>query len=111
MIARASITSLNMRPFASRRRPKVEKLRAKGNLDGLVDALTHVDLVIDRDGRGHDVGAQIRIDAADALGDAAPDVSVVVALTPALSDADERVRNAAARSPGRLRHDAAGDPA
>src|SRR5947209_5649042 len=110
MIARASITSLNMRPFASRRRPKVAKLRAKGNLDGLVEALTHVDLVLARDARGHDVGAQVRVDAADALGDAAPDTGVVAALTQALSDLDERVRIAAARSLGRLSHDAAVEP-
>jgi len=109
MIARASITSLNMRPFASKRRPKVEKLRAKGNLEGLVDALTHVDLVLDRDGHGHDVGAQVRVDAADALGDAAPEVGVVAALAQALSDIDERVRVAAARSLGRLGNDAAVD--
>jgi HEAT repeat protein len=110
MIARASITSLNMRPFASRRRPKIAKLRAKGNLDGLVEALTHVDVVLDRDGKGHDVGAQVRVDAADALGDAAPDTGVVAALTQALSDLDERVRIAAARSLGRLGHDAAVAP-
>jgi HEAT repeat protein len=110
MIARASITSLTIRPLAGRRRPKIAKLRAKGNLDGLVDALTHVDLVVDRDGRGHDVGAQVRVDAADALGDAPADATVVGALTQALSDRDDRVRAAAARSLGRLSDDAAVEP-
>jgi HEAT repeat protein len=69
-----------MWPF--RRRPDVERLAARRDVDGLARALTHED-------------AEVRRAAAGALGGCAP-VPAAIALLPALRDPDQAVRAAAA---------------
>jgi len=81
----------------SRRRPDVRRLTRKGDVAGLVAALEHTDQVLDRGGRRVDVGASVRRDAAEALGDH-DDPLVVRGLVGRLSDENEAVRLAAIRA-------------
>lgn len=83
-----------------RRRPRIEKLGATGDRDGLIAALRHQDVVTDRRGRVHDIGVSVRAGAAEALGKLEPSAEATRALVDALRDRDERVRLAAVRSLG-----------
>jgi HEAT repeat protein len=77
-----------------RRRPKIEKLRQAGDVDGLRAMLDYRDTQVASDGVLWDMGAPVRADAATAL--ATFDGPVVEeGLTRALSDSHPAVRKAA----------------
>jgi HEAT repeat protein len=78
------------------RAPKVEKLRRRNDVDGLVRALGYQDLVRDREGQVFDMGVELRERAVGALAgmDGQPATD---ALLRALGDPAESVRMAAVR--------------
>jgi HEAT repeat protein len=83
-----------MRVF-DKRKPNVKALARKGDVDGLIDAAGHTELVPGPDGDPVvDVGVPIREEALLALRDVAPDRAAHVFVT-ALDDSSERVRIAA----------------
>jgi hypothetical protein len=77
-----------------RRKPDVEKLRRKGNLDGLREAMLYQDLRVDRDGVEWDLGVQVRVDAVRALAEFYG-AEVAQCLADGLRDRDPEVRLAA----------------
>jgi len=84
----------------SRRRPNVRRLARRGDVAGLIRALEHTDIVLDRQGRPWDVGGLVRRDAVEALA-GRDDPAALEALIGRLSDEDESVRLAAI---GAIRH-------
>ena len=83
-----------MRVF-DKRKPNVKSLARKGDVDGLIKAAGHTELVPGPDsGMTVDVGVRIREEALFALRDVAPDHAGDVFVT-ALGDSSDRVRTAA----------------
>lgn len=76
------------------RRSPVERLRRKGDVEGLVRLLRERDLIVDSEGRAFDLAAPTRAAAALALGEH-EGRRVVHALARALLDQEARVRAAA----------------
>src|SRR3954468_17349716 len=76
------------------RPPRVDKLRRRGDVPGLLGALMYAPRSVDRDGVSVDRGAPTRAAAVIALAEA-DDPAVPGALVGALADRDERVRAAA----------------
>jgi HEAT repeat protein len=94
--------------FRQGRKPDVRKLKRQGDLAGLREAVRYQETVPDRNGRVLDLGVQIRVEAAHALGDFyGPEVTS--ALFAALGDRDERVRLAAVHGLRRTRADDASE--
>jgi HEAT repeat protein len=91
--------------MARNRAPKLDKLRRKGDVDGLARALSYTSTRTEADGRMVDDGIEVRLEAAAALADQ-DDPRAHDALVRALSDPEEEVRVAAIRG---LRQ--RGDPA
>jgi HEAT repeat protein len=83
-----------MRVF-DKRKPNVKSLAKAGDVEGLIDATRHQELVPGRDGTTVDVGAPVREEAVFALRDVAPD-RAGDAFVRALSDPVDGVRCAAA---------------
>src|SRR5947209_18372741 len=79
-------------------RRKAAKMQARGDRDGLLRMLRHSDVVNDTEGRAHDLAAERRLAAAEALGRLPRDSAVVAGLVDALDDPAARVRLAAVRS-------------
>jgi hypothetical protein len=77
-----------------RRKPDVEKLRRKGNLEGLRQAMHYEDVRVDREGVEWDLGVEVRVDAVRALADFYGS-SVAECLADGLRDRDPEVRLAA----------------
>ncbi len=76
--------------------PRIRKLRRRGNVDGLVEALGYADPVSFGGGRRGDAGVPVRLRALRALAEvASPEDAPSVAV--ALRDTDPAVRQAAAR--------------
>jgi HEAT repeat protein len=88
--AAATVRLLGGRP------PKVEKLRRKNDVDGLVRALRYQDPVRDRDGVVVDLGVEVRKLATEALAGIAGDAATG-GLLRALDDPEESVRISAVR--------------
>ncbi len=83
-----------MRVF-DKRKPNVQALARKGDVDGLIKAAGHTELIPEPDGRTTvDVGVRIREEALLALRDVAPERAGPVFVT-ALGDSSDRVRTAA----------------
>ena len=83
-----------MRVF-NKRKPNVKALARKGDVDGLIKAAVHTELIPGPDGGTTvDVGVPIREEALFALRDVAPDRAGHVFVT-ALGDSSDRVRTAA----------------
>ena len=82
-----------MRIF-DKRKPNVKALARKGDVDGLIKAAGHTELIRGPDGRTVDVGAPIREEALFALRDVAPDRAGDLFVA-ALGDSSDRVRTAA----------------
>jgi HEAT repeat protein len=77
-----------------KRKPNVKSLARKGDVDGLIQAASHSEVIPGADGTPVDVGAAIREEALFALRDVAPDRAGNVFVT-ALADPSDRVRCAA----------------
>lgn len=75
----------------SSRVPDVEKLKRKGNVEGLLRALSYEDVVTDRSGEEVDLGAPVRARAAAALADT-DGPSARQGLLRTLDDPEESVR-------------------
>ena len=75
-------------------KPNVKALVRKGDVDGLIKAANHTELISGPDGTTVDVGTPIREEALFALRDVAPDRGGDVFVT-ALGDSSDRVRTAA----------------
>ena len=75
----------------------VEKLRARGDVDGLARALAYEDPITDRDGEFVDLGAPVRVEAVTALGEIG-DPGARDALATSLDDPEGSVRAAAIRA-------------
>jgi HEAT repeat protein len=83
--------------FRQGRKPDVAKLRRRGDLAALREAVGYQETLADRTGRALDLGVGIRVQAVIALSDFyGPEVTSV--LFDALGDRDERVRLAAVRA-------------
>ena len=82
-----------MRPLWGRP-PNVDKLARKQNVKGLVRALRYEDPIADTEGRSVDLGTDVRVAAATALGHI-DDGAAEQGLIRALDDPEERVRVAA----------------
>jgi hypothetical protein len=78
----------------SSRRPRIERLRRRGDVAGLCDALAYRDRVRMADGGTVDLGARVRRQAMAALSEI-DDERVVAAATEALEDDDAEVQIAA----------------
>lgn len=78
------------------RKPNVERLRRKRNLEGLRDALDYREIVVDDDGEW-DLGVETRTEAVEALGDFDPP-EVADDVARALADPQPAVRLAAIRT-------------
>lgn len=87
--------------IGARRKPNVGRLRRRGNLDGLREALHHRDIYVDDDGTELDLGADVRVEAAEALAQF-NGPAVADDLTAALSDPDPAVRLAALEAISKL---------
>jgi HEAT repeat protein len=88
----------------------VARMARKGDVQGLIEALSYRDVVADRDGRLTDLGIRARIDAAAALGRLAHE-EVVGPLVEALrTDASLQVRVMCARALGAAGWASAADP-
>jgi HEAT repeat protein len=85
-------------------------MKARGDRDGLLRMLRHSDVVNDTEGRAHDLAAERRLAAAEALGELPRDSAVVAGLVDALDDPAERVRLAAVRSLKEVGDTSAVDP-
>jgi HEAT repeat protein len=79
------------------RRPRIERLRRRGDVAGLCDALAYCDPVRMRDGETVDLGAPVRRRAMAALREIDDDRAVAGAVE-ALEDDDEEVRLEAVRA-------------
>jgi HEAT repeat protein len=90
---RATAGPSAMRIF-NKRKPNVKALASAGDVDGLIKAAGHTELVRGHDGRSVDVGAQIREQALFALVHVAPDRARDLFVV-ALGDSSDRVRTAA----------------
>lgn len=76
------------------RPPRVRKLTEKGDVGGLIRALTYRDPVKDREGRFLDLGVRTRLDAVEGLAEL-PGRQAVAGLSVALDDGELEVRRAA----------------
>jgi len=85
-------------------------MQARGDRDGLLRMLRYSDVVSDTEGRAHDLAADRRLAAAEALGEQPRDSAVVAGLVDALEDPAERVRLAALRSLKEVGDTSAVDP-
>jgi hypothetical protein len=91
-----------------RGRPNVDRLRSKGDLDGLRAAARYEDIATDRDGVRWDLGIPVRLEAVRALADFyGPPVEE--GLAEALYDSDATVRMAAVEGLAELGVPAAAD--
>ena len=93
-MATSSPAAAVIRIFVNRK-PNIKSLARKGDVDGLIAACGHTEVVAGSDGSPVDVGAPVREEALFALGDVALHSAGRVFVN-ALSDPSERVRCAAA---------------
>jgi HEAT repeat protein len=82
----------------------------KGDVEGLIDALSYGDVVADRDGRQTDLGIRTRQEAAAALGEHGDDSAVDPLVTTLLRDQSQHVRVASVRALSHLRWPSAIEP-
>jgi HEAT repeat protein len=80
------------------RKPRIERLRRRRDVEGLIQALEYRNFVSDRGGRTLDLGSAVRLQAVAALADVLAEIgggAAIDALGRALRDPEERVRMAA----------------
>ena len=87
--------------IGSRRKPNVSRLKRRGNLDGLREALRYRDVFVDDDGTELDLAVETRAEAAEALAHF-NGPAVAEDLTAALSDPEPTVRLAALEAISKL---------
>ena len=87
--------------IGSRRKPNVARLKRRGKLDGLREALRYRDVFVDEDGTELDLALDVRVDAAHALANF-NGPAVAEDLTEALSDPEPSVRLAALEAISKL---------